>query len=39
VAHGIGHNRDDAAVITIVLPDGVPAEAPVAGEAKAAGKD
>ncbi len=37
-AHGIGHNRDDAGVITLVLPDGVPAEALVAGEAKAAAK-
>jgi hypothetical protein len=37
-AHGIGHNRDEAGVVTIVLPDGVPAEALVAGEAKAAGK-
>ena len=34
----IGHNRDEAGVVTIVLPDGVPAEALVAGEAKAAGK-
>jgi hypothetical protein len=33
VAHGIGHNRDDNGVITIVLPEGVPAEALVAGEA------
>jgi hypothetical protein len=31
-AHGIGHNQ----VITLVLPDGVPAEALIAGEAKAA---
>src|SRR3979411_677024 len=23
VAHGIGHNRDEAGVVTIVLPDGV----------------
>ncbi len=37
-AHGIGHNRDDAGVVTIVLPDGVPAEALIAGEAKAAAK-
>jgi hypothetical protein len=37
-AHGIGHNRDEAGVITIVLPDGVPAEALVAGEAKPARK-
>ena len=29
-AHGIGHNRDEAGVITIVLPEGVPAEALVA---------
>jgi hypothetical protein len=34
----IGHNRDEAGVVTIVLPDGVPAEALVAGEAKAAAK-
>src|SRR5260370_42382470 len=37
-AHGIGHNRDEAGVITIVLPDGVPAEALLAGEAEAARK-
>jgi hypothetical protein len=37
-AHGIGHNRDDAGVITILLPEGVPAEALVAGEAKAVAK-
>jgi hypothetical protein len=37
-AHGIGHNRDDAGVVTLVLPDGVPAEALIAGEAKAAAK-
>ena len=37
-AHGIGHNRDDAGVVTLVLPEGVPAEALIAGEAKAAGK-
>jgi hypothetical protein len=38
VAHGIGHNRGDKGVITLVLPEGVPAEALVAGEAKAAAK-
>jgi len=37
-AHGIGHNRADNGVITLVLPDGVPAEALVAGEAKVAAK-
>jgi hypothetical protein len=37
-AHGIGHNRAEAGVITIVLPPGVPAEALVAGQAKAATK-
>jgi hypothetical protein len=37
-AHGIGHNRDDKGVITLVLPEGVPAEALIAGEAKAAAK-
>src|SRR5207302_9607897 len=31
-AHGIGHNRDDAWVITIVLPEGVPAEAAAKGK-------
>jgi hypothetical protein len=31
-AHGIGHNRDDKGVVTLVLPDGVPAEALVAGD-------
>jgi hypothetical protein len=36
VAHGIGQNRAENGVITIVLPDGVPAEALIAGEAKAA---
>ncbi len=37
-AHGIGHNRPDNGVITLVLPEGVPAEALIAGEAKAAAK-
>jgi hypothetical protein len=37
-ADGIGHNRDDKEVITLVLPEGVPAEALITGEAKAVGK-
>ena len=36
--HGIGHNGADNGVITLVLPEGVPAEALVAGEARAAAK-
>jgi hypothetical protein len=35
-AHGIGHNRAENGVVTLVLPEGVPAEALVAGEAKPA---
>jgi hypothetical protein len=31
------HNRADDGVITLVLPEGVPAEALIAGEAKAGG--
>ena len=34
----IGHNRADNGVVTLVLPDGVPAEALIAGEATAAAK-
>jgi hypothetical protein len=37
-AYGIGRNRDGKGVITLVLPEGVPAEALIAGEAKAAAK-
>ena len=35
-AHGIEQNRDEDGVITLVLPDGAPAKAPVAGGATTA---
>jgi hypothetical protein len=37
-AYGIGHNRAENGVITLVLPEDVPAEALIAGGAKPAAR-